>query len=128
LSALVVFGAVAFMNLNQTMAPYVTFSEARASERAVQVAGFPDHALARFDPGRSEFRFEMRNEAGELMPVAYKGVKPGNFDQAETVVVVGRYAEGVFQASQILVKCPSKYEARGESHPGAPATGTTGGT
>ena len=71
----------------------------------------------------------MRNEAGELMPVVYKGVEPGNFDQAETVVVVGRYADGVFQASQILVKCPSKYEARGESHPGNPAsTPGSGGT
>jgi cytochrome c-type biogenesis protein CcmE len=128
LSVLVVFGAVAFMNLNKTMAPYVTFTEAKASERAVQVAGFPNHAKARFDPGRSEFRFEMRNDAGDLMPVAYRGVKPGNFDQAETVVVVGRYAEGVFQASQILVKCPSKYEARGDQHPGADAATTGPGT
>jgi cytochrome c-type biogenesis protein CcmE len=44
------------------------------------------------------------------MPVVFQGVKPGNFDQAEKIVVIGRYQEGAFHASQILVKCPSKYD------------------
>jgi cytochrome c-type biogenesis protein CcmE len=52
----------------------------------------------------------MKNEDGDVMPVTFTGSKPGNFDQAEKVVVIGRYHEGVFQASQILVKCPSKYD------------------
>jgi cytochrome c-type biogenesis protein CcmE len=31
---------------------------------------------------------------------------------AESVVVKGRYENGVFTSSEILTKCPSKYEAK----------------
>ena len=125
---LIGFGVMAFLNFGRTMTPYVSFAEAKASHRAVQVAGFPDHAKARFDMASGSFEFPMTNEEGEVLPVRYRGAEPGNFSQAQSVVVVGRYRDGVFQASQILVKCPSKYEARGSQHPGeasaAPATGS----
>ena len=52
----------------------------------------------------------MSNEQGDVMPVVFAGVKPGNFDEAEKVVVIGKYQEGAFHANQILVKCPSKYD------------------
>jgi cytochrome c-type biogenesis protein CcmE len=109
--ALIAFGTVAFLNLKSTMAPYVTFAEARTSTGAVQVGGFPNHQAASFDMQKGLFLFTMKNDDGEQMPVEYAGAKPGNFDQAERVVVIGRYEEGTFQADQILVKCPSKYEA-----------------
>lgn len=107
---LVVFGGLAFLNFSRTMAPYVGFPEARAATGAVQVAGFPDHGQAAFDPASGTFRFSMDDGEGDVLRVSYAGVKPGNFDQAEKVVVVGRYADGVLDASQILVKCPSKYD------------------
>ena len=107
---LAVFGTLAFLNFNKTVAPYVPFAEAKAASGAVQVAGFPDHQAARFDVARGEFQFSMTNDDGDVMPVVFRGAKPGNFDQAEKVVVIGRYEAGVFQASQILVKCPSKYD------------------
>ena len=120
---LAVFGGLAALNLNRTITPYVSFTEARASDRPVQVAGFPDHQAARWDPSAGEFRFEMKDEGGEEMRVCYKGVKPGNFDQAQSVVVIGRYQQGALQASQILVKCPAKYESMGNEHPGDEAAG-----
>jgi len=106
---LAVFGTLAFLNFNKTVAPYVPFAEAKAAERAVQVAGFPNHEAARFDPNRKVFQFTIANEQGDVMPVVFAGVKPGNFDEAEKVVVIGKYQEGAFHANQILVKCPSKY-------------------
>ena len=57
------------------------------------------------------------------MPVEYRGVIPGNFDQAVSVVAIGRYQGDHFEAEQLLVKCPSKYQA-GEASSKAPA-GTT---
>ena len=107
---LAVFGTLAFLNFNKTVAPYVGFAEARAATGSVQVAGFPDHQAARFDPAQGVFLFDMINDQGDQMRVSLRGVKPGNFDQAEKVVVIGRYQEGAFHASQILVKCPSKYD------------------
>ena len=109
-AVLAVFGTMAFLNFNKTVAPYVPFAEAKAAQRAVQVAGFPNHEAARFDPGRKVFQFTMSDDQGEVMPVVFTGVKPGNFDEAEKVVVIGKYQEGVFHANQILVKCPSKYD------------------
>ena len=109
-TVLAVFGTMAFLNFNKTVAPYVPFAEAKTAARAVQVAGFPNHEAARFDPSRKVFLFTMKNEQGEVMPVVFTGVKPGNFDEAEKVVVIGKYQEGSFHANQILVKCPSKYD------------------
>ncbi|MDH4223841.1 MAG: cytochrome c maturation protein CcmE [candidate division Zixibacteria bacterium] len=38
------------------------------------------------------------------------GVKPANFEQATSIVVIGMYRDGIFIADQVLVKCPSKYQ------------------
>jgi cytochrome c-type biogenesis protein CcmE len=53
--------------------------------------------------------FIIRDNSGELN-VAYKGSKPGNLEQASHVVAVGRYHDGRFDAEQLIVKCPSKYQ------------------
>ena len=58
--------------------------------------------------------FRLRDDKGEVLPVEYKGVIPGNFDQATSIVAIGHYTEGKFQAEQLLVKCPSKYQAEAE--------------
>jgi len=107
---LLVFGVMAFLNFNRTIAPYVPFAEARAASGAVQVAGFPDHRAATFDTETGMFRFSIEDEEGDVMNVHFDGVRPGNFDQAEKIVVIGKYEAEVFTASQILVKCPSKYD------------------
>jgi len=50
-------------------------------------------------------------EGGESLPVLYQGVVPDTFAAGREVVVEGRLdAEGIFQAHNILTKCPSKYE------------------
>ncbi len=109
-SALAVFATIAVLNLKSTMAPYVSFAEAREATGAVQIGGHPDHGGARFDMEKGLFLFTMTDDAGDHISVSYAGAKPGNFDQAEKVVVVGKYHEGQLQAGQILVKCPSKYQ------------------
>lgn len=35
-----------------------------------------------------------------------------DFKKSEKVVVIGKYQKGVFVASEILMKCPSKYEEK----------------
>ena len=51
------------------------------------------------------------NEAREHLVRSSYVLKNGqNFDQAEKVVVVGRYEGSTLHADQILVKCPSKYD------------------
>ena len=48
------------------------------------------------------------------MQVKYTGTMPGNFSQASHAVCLGKYDGKVFEADQLLIKCPSKYQG-GES-------------
>ena len=60
----------------------------------------------------------MRDDAGRLMPVTYKGPKPEDLDSAFSKAVAigatGTYdpAQHVFVADKLLVKCPSKYQGQ----------------
>ena len=110
IAAIAVFGVLGLLNFKNSMTPYVTFAEAKEAGRTVQVAGFPDHKNAGLDADAGLFTFTIENEEGERLRVEYPGGKPGNFDQAQSVVVIGRCDGEVMEAKQILVKCPSKYE------------------
>lgn len=112
------FGVASF---RKSLTPYVSFAEARASGRMVQVKGFPDHANARFDQERQAFCFTLTDETGGALTVQYRGAKPGNFEQAESVVAIGRFQNGVLESTQLLVKCPSKYESNGSGAAEHPA-------
>ena len=65
-------------------------------------------------PQEQFLSFKLRDEHGEVMPVEYRGVIPGNFDQAVSVVAIGKYEGDHFEAQQLLVKCPSKYQAEAD--------------
>jgi cytochrome c-type biogenesis protein CcmE len=55
------------------------------------------------------FSFYMQDSTGTQKQVVYRNNKPADFEKSERVVVVGRMNNGVLEASQILMKCPSKY-------------------
>lgn len=53
--------------------------------------------------------------AGDLpttVPVRYQRLKPDLLAEGVEVVAEGTLVDGVFHATQLLVKCPSKYEAQ----------------
>ena len=56
------------------------------------------------------FSFYMEDAKGVELKVVYNGTIPNNFETATSVVVTGKYENGVFHAKDILTKCPSKYE------------------
>ncbi|MFC2070082.1 cytochrome c maturation protein CcmE [Chloroflexota bacterium] len=50
-------------------------------------------------------------EGGENMKIVYRGARPSGFKVDSNILVEGKYdSEGIFRASQIIMKCPSKYE------------------
>ncbi|APF17902.1 cytochrome c maturation protein CcmE domain-containing protein [Caldithrix abyssi] len=102
----------AAISFNSSLTPYVTIGEARQSNETVQVKG-ERVGSGHFDVKTNQFRFQIRDENGELLDVVYDGAKPGNFDQASHIVCVGKYENGVFHAKELLVKCPSKYQPEG---------------
>ena len=72
---------------------------------------------------RRSSRSTSSTSSGRRMPVAYRGIKPGNFKDAISIVAIGRYRDGRIEAEKLLVKCPSKYQGAEveKSYPSAPA-------
>jgi cytochrome c-type biogenesis protein CcmE len=127
------FGVTAF---KKSLTPYISFAEARRSGASSQVNGtLANPATVKYDAANSELLFTLKDDKNEVMPVVYKGVKPANFEQATSVVAIGTFRDGRFEADQLLVKCPSKYQAEGGATPAAsgparttaPAAGGGGG-
>ena len=111
---LAVAAAVGVTSFKKTMTPYIGFTEARSASGLVQVNGKLADKDYILKPQEQFLRFNLRDEHGEVMPVEYRGVIPGNFDQAMSVVAIGKYQGDHFEAQQLLVKCPSKYQAEAE--------------
>jgi cytochrome c-type biogenesis protein CcmE len=111
---LAVAAGVGVSSFKRTMTPYIGFAEARTASGLVQVNGKladKDYVLK---PEEQFLRFKLKDDKGDVMPVEYRGVIPGNFDQAVSVVAIGKFAGDHFEASQLLVKCPSKYQAEAD--------------
>jgi cytochrome c-type biogenesis protein CcmE len=105
--AFLAYGATSFTS---NLTPYVSFDEAQKSTRKVQVAGglVPDSTA--YVEDQELLRFGIVEDGGATMTVLYKGIKPGNFEEATQIVAIGTYSDGAFHADQLLVKCPSKYQ------------------
>lgn len=120
IALLVVAVAIGVTSFKKSVTPYISFAEARTSSGMVQVNGTlasKDYVLKK-DEQYLEFRLKDAN--AEVLRVVYRGVVPGNFDQATSIVAIGRYKGDHFEAEQLLVKCPSKYQAeaeKGGAHP-----------
>jgi cytochrome c-type biogenesis protein CcmE len=116
-------GAYFFKN---SLTPYLSFSVARASSAeadggTVQIMGVPVKNDTQYDLQSGTLDFVLQEPGtGDTMPVQFKSPKPDNFDQAVQVGAIGRYdsERKVFEADNLLVKCPSKYAGQK-----APATG-----
>jgi cytochrome c-type biogenesis protein CcmE len=57
----------------------------------------------------NKFTFYMTDQKGVERQVTYKGAKPQDFEKSEQVVVIGKIENDAFEASSLLLKCPSKY-------------------
>ena len=105
---------VGVTSFNKTVTPYISFAEARRSSGLVQVNGVLADKEYVMKQEQQYLSFRIKDTQGEVLPVEYHGVIPGNFDQATSIVAIGRYHDGKFAADQLLVKCPSKYQAEAE--------------
>ena len=92
---------------------YANFIQAREKgNKAVNVVGYlaKDKPL-NYDPQKDPnfFSFTMLDKEGNEQKVVYKGSKPQDFERSEQLVVKGKVNGDVFAASEISMKCPSKY-------------------
>jgi cytochrome c-type biogenesis protein CcmE len=118
------FGLTAFQ---KTLTPYLSFDEAKKARGVVQVMGALDKESDHYDMKTEELSFDLLDPNGRRMPVVYRGVRPGNFKDAISIVAIGRYGQGRIEAEKLLVKCPSKYQGAEveKAYASKPAPGKT---
>lgn len=88
-------------------------------EVGVKIGGRVAPGTVDFDNRSLELRFDVVDiENGTTrFPVYYQGPLPETFEEGVDVVVEGRLSEnGVFQATTVLTKCGSRYEAGAEDY------------
>lgn len=115
---LLVFAGFSFSEFKDSLTPYVPYETALKAQRTVQVAGGLEQGSSDYDEADGSLQFTLVDpETSETIRVRYHGVKPANFEDAVSIVAIGRYdaAVGEFAANKLLVKCPSKYQGLEET-------------
>jgi len=111
---LVAFAGFSMASFKTALTPYVSYADARSkADRTVQVAGGLVPESSSYDTDAGYLHFQLTDaESGEVMAVRYEGLKPANFEDAISIVAIGRFDAGSseFEANKLLVKCPSKYQ------------------
>lgn len=110
---LLLFAGFSYSQFKGALTPYVSYELARDAQRTVQVAGGLEKGTSGYDEASGHLRFTLiEPETAETIRVRYEGVKPANFEDAVSIVAIGRFdaSSQEFDAKQLLVKCPSKYQ------------------
>jgi len=82
-------------------------SEAEGKE--IKVAGKVKPGSVRGEPASSDFRFELDDGEGNLLTIAFPRLLPDPFEEGREAIVQGKLQNGVLHASNLTVKCPSRY-------------------
>jgi cytochrome c-type biogenesis protein CcmE len=102
-----------FLSASDDLSAYSNFSDAIESGDRVKIAGqlAKDKAMI-YDPQKDPnyFSFYLRDTKGEERKVVLLQPKPQDFEQSEQIVLTGRMKDEAFVATDVLMKCPSKYK------------------
>ena len=110
---LLAFAGFSLSSFKETLTPYVSLEKAREADRVVQVMGALQKGSSSYVAAQESLYFNLKDpKTSETLRVVYKGLKPANFEDAISIVAIGRFDTGakVFEADKLLVKCPSKYQ------------------
>ncbi len=110
---LLAFAGFSLASFRESLTPYVSYPEARAANRMVQVAGALQKGTSTYEQADSSLLFTLRDpKTRDTVRVRYHGLRPANFEDAISIVAIGRFDPRVkeFAANKLLVKCPSKYQ------------------
>jgi cytochrome c-type biogenesis protein CcmE len=112
-----VIGLLIATSFSGSTSDYLTVSEVKAlgpeQPRDSRVAGAIVPDSVDWNTRELLLTFVIEDETGQL-PIAYHGPQPDMLVDAVEAVAIGKYdaAGRVFQAEELLMKCPSKYEEK----------------
>jgi len=67
-----------------------------------------------FNPKTVQFSFTAKDKKGNQSRVIYNQPKPQDFERSEEITMTGYATDTAFIATDILMKCPSKYNEQNE--------------
>jgi cytochrome c-type biogenesis protein CcmE len=93
---------------------YDTIASAKAKQgKFVHLIARLDRSVPQeYDPAKDPnyFSFTAMDSLGSKAKVVYHNTKPAEFEHSERIVLKGKMQGDVFECSEILLKCPSKYK------------------
>jgi cytochrome c-type biogenesis protein CcmE len=110
-----VVGYLVFAGVRDTKMVYLTPSEILSKggevyDESLRLGGIVLDGSIQYDAKTLELSFEV-TDGETAMPVKFQGVIPDTFENGIEIVVDGTYSQGgVFEATALFPKCPSKYE------------------
>jgi len=109
---LIAVGVLVFSSVSKDVSTYANFKDAESGERVKIVGQLSKDKPMEYDPQNkpNEFSFFMKDDKGIETKVVLSKPKPQDFEMSEQIVVTGKLSAGVFEANEILMKCPSKYK------------------
>ena len=108
---LILVGVFVFLNASKDVSTYANFHEAYGN-RVKVVGTLSKDKPMKYDPEKNpnEFSFFMKDSKNVEKTVLLLQPKPQDFELSEQIVVTGKMKNDVFEADEILMKCPSKYK------------------
>jgi len=92
---------------------YANFAQATQSDDKVKLVGqlVKDRPIE-YDPAKDPnfMAFYVKDDVGEIRRVELLAAKPQDFERSESIVLTGQMKGETFAASDMLLKCPSKYK------------------
>lgn len=92
---------------------YATFADAMETpgEKHKVTGTLSKDKPMEYDPAvdPNYFSFYMKDKDGKEQKVVLKAAKPQDFERSESIVLTGMMTEDEFVATDMLMKCPSKY-------------------
>ena len=95
---------------------YSTFEQATASmgEKTTVIGYLDADQPLDFNPKTITLTFTAKDKKGNESTVIYHQPKPQDFERSEEITMTGYASDSAFIATDILMKCPSKYNEQNE--------------
>jgi cytochrome c-type biogenesis protein CcmE len=101
------------ISASKDVTTYANFTQASQSGDRVKLIGqLVKDRPVEYNPEKDAdfLSFWLRDDAGEVRLVELHAAKPQDFERSESIVLTGEMSGDRFAASEMLLKCPSKYK------------------
>jgi cytochrome c-type biogenesis protein CcmE len=111
--AIVAIAVAILVSASADVTTYADFTQAaKIGERVKLVGLLVKDQPVEYNPEKDPnfLSFSLRDDKGEVRKVILRAGKPQDFERSESIVLTGAMNGDVFEASDMLLKCPSKYK------------------